>query len=45
VIYAFGDLPQKTKRWMRWAAVFWTISLAIGVLVFLEMLGLLSMSM
>ena len=45
VIYALGDLPQKVKHWMRWAAVFWVISLAIGVLVFLEMLGLLSMSM
>jgi uncharacterized membrane protein YozB (DUF420 family) len=45
VIYALGDLPQKTKRWMRWAAMFWVISLAIGVLVFLEMLGLLTISM
>jgi uncharacterized membrane protein YozB (DUF420 family) len=45
VIYALGDLPQKVKSWMRWAAVFWVISLTLGVLVFLEMLGLLSMSM
>lgn len=43
VIYAFGDLPQKTKRWMRYATVFWSISLVVGVVLFLEMLGLLSM--
>jgi uncharacterized membrane protein YozB (DUF420 family) len=43
VIYALGDLPQKTKSWMRWAAAFWVISLLLGVIVFLEMLGLLPM--
>lgn len=43
VIYAFGDLPQKIKSWMRWAAAFWVISLVMGVVVFLEMLGLLPM--
>jgi uncharacterized membrane protein YozB (DUF420 family) len=43
VIYAFGDLPQKVKLWMRWTAAFWVISLALGVVVFLQMLGLLSM--
>jgi uncharacterized membrane protein YozB (DUF420 family) len=41
LIYAFGDLPQKLKRWMRWAAIFWVGSLALGTIVFLEMLGLL----
>jgi uncharacterized membrane protein YozB (DUF420 family) len=45
VIYALGDLPQKVKSWMRWAAVFWVISLVVGVVLFLDMLGLLSMSM
>ena len=45
LIYAFGDLPQKIKRWMRWAAIFWIASLTLGVIVFLEMLGLLSMTM
>jgi uncharacterized membrane protein YozB (DUF420 family) len=45
VIYVFGDLPVKVKSWMRWAAAFWVVSLALGVLVFLEMLGLLSASM
>jgi uncharacterized membrane protein YozB (DUF420 family) len=41
LIYAFGDLPQKLKRWMRWAAIFWVGSLVLGTIVFLEMLGLL----
>ena len=45
LIYAFGDLPQKIKLWMRWAALFWIASLTLGVIVFLEMLGLLSISM
>jgi uncharacterized membrane protein YozB (DUF420 family) len=45
VIYALGDLPIKVRSWMRWAAAFWIISLAIGVVVFLEMLGLLSATM
>ena len=45
VIYTFGDLPQKVKSWMRWAAVFWSISLIMGVVLFLEMLGLLYMTM
>jgi uncharacterized membrane protein YozB (DUF420 family) len=43
VIYAFGDLPQKIKRWMRWAAGFWVVSLMLGVIVFLEMMDLLPM--
>lgn len=43
VIYAFGDLPQKIKSWMRWAAAFWVVSLVLGVVVFLEMMGLLPM--
>jgi uncharacterized membrane protein YozB (DUF420 family) len=41
LIYAFGDLPQKVKHWMRWAAIFWVASLALGTILFLEMLGLL----
>jgi len=43
VIYAFGDLPQKIKSWMRWAAAFWVVSLVLGIAVFLEMMGLLPM--
>jgi uncharacterized membrane protein YozB (DUF420 family) len=45
LIYALGDLPQKIKIWMRWAAILWTISLILGVALFLEMLGLLSVNM
>lgn len=43
LVYAFGDLPQKTKKWMRRTAVFWVASLVLGVVVFLQMLGLLPM--
>jgi uncharacterized membrane protein YozB (DUF420 family) len=45
VIYAFGDLPKRLKFWMRWAAFFWAISLIVGVLLFLDMQGLLQISM
>ncbi len=45
LLYAFGDLPQRAKRWMRWTAVFWSISLVLGVLVFLDMLDLLPIPM
>jgi uncharacterized membrane protein YozB (DUF420 family) len=45
VIYAFGDLPQRLRYWMRWAAFFWAISLVLGVLLFLDMQGLLNISM
>jgi hypothetical protein len=42
LIYSLGDLPQKLKHWMRLAAVLWVGSLALGTIVFLEMMGLLS---
>lgn len=42
--YAFGDLPKKTRKWMRWAIVFWAISLVLGVLLFLDMQNLLTFS-
>ncbi len=41
LIYAFGDLPQKTKRWMQWAAILWVSSIILGLFLFLEMMGLL----
>ncbi|HLN89305.1 MAG TPA: hypothetical protein VK253_04500 [Candidatus Binatia bacterium] len=44
LMYAFGDLPNKTKRWMRWAAMFWASTLILGVLLFLDMQNLLSFS-
>jgi uncharacterized membrane protein YozB (DUF420 family) len=43
--YAFGDLPKKTKKWMRWAILFWAVSLVLGVMLFLDMQDLLSFSM
>ncbi len=45
LIYAFGDLPNKTKRWMRWAALFWAVTLMFGVLLFFGMQDLLSFPM
>ena len=45
LIYTFGDLPKRTKKWMRWVAFFWAISLILGVLMFLAMQDLLPFSM
>jgi hypothetical protein len=41
LIYAFGDLPQKVRFWMRWAALFWGASFILGVALFMEMMGYL----
>lgn len=41
VVYAFADLPKKVKTWMRWAAVFWIFTLALGVILFFQMMGLM----
>ena len=41
LIYAFGDLPQKVRFWMRWAAVFWVATFVLGVALFMEMMGYL----
>lgn len=40
LIYVFGDLPVKVKKWMRITAFLWVATLALGVLMFLQMLGL-----
>ena len=45
VLYAFGDLPKKVKYWMRLTALFWVLNLVIGVILFLDMLGLLAVAM
>ncbi len=42
VMYALGDLPKRLRYWMRWAAVFWVASLVFGVILYFDMLGLLS---
>ena len=41
LIYVFGDLPTRVKKWMRVTAVLWVATLALGVVMFLQMLGLI----
>jgi uncharacterized membrane protein YozB (DUF420 family) len=41
LLYAFGDLPQKTKEWMRLAAVFWVATLILGIILFFVMQDIL----
>ena len=41
LIYAFGDLPTKTKKWMRITALLWLASIALGVVLFLQMMALI----
>jgi uncharacterized membrane protein YozB (DUF420 family) len=41
LLYAFGDLPQKTKKWMRIAAAFWIATLILGVILFFVMQDIL----
>jgi uncharacterized membrane protein YozB (DUF420 family) len=41
VYYALGIIPKNSKKWMRWTAVLWVASIALGTFMFLQMLGLL----
>ena len=41
LIYAFGDLPQNVKKWMRITAVFWIADVGLGVVLFVQMMGLM----
>ncbi len=41
VFYALGKLPKNVKKWMLWTAVLWVASIALGVFLFLQMMGLL----
>jgi uncharacterized membrane protein YozB (DUF420 family) len=41
VIYAFGDLPQNVKKWMRITAFLWIADLGLGVVLFIQMIGLM----
>ncbi len=41
LIYAFGDLPIHTKKWMRITALLWIADLGLGVVLFFQMMGLL----
>src|SRR5512135_729255 len=38
LIYALGDLPVNVKKWMRTTAVLWLADIAIGVVLYLQML-------
>ncbi len=37
VIFAFNDLPSRTKKWMRITAVFWVTSIILGGIVYFTM--------
>jgi uncharacterized membrane protein YozB (DUF420 family) len=41
VIYAFGDLPMKVRKWMRLTAILWITDIGLGVVLFLQMLELI----
>jgi hypothetical protein len=41
LIYVFGDLPTNVKKWMRINTIFWIAALALGVVLFLQMLSLI----
>ena len=41
VYYVFGIVPKNSKKWMRWTAALWIASIALGTLLFLQMLDLL----
>ena len=41
VIYAFGDLPMKIRKWMRLTAILWIADIVLGVVLFLHVLELL----
>ncbi len=37
VIFAFNDLPKKTKKWMRYDAILWLTTIALGAIVYFTM--------
>jgi len=41
VIYAFGDLPMKIRKWMRLTAILWIADIVLGVVLFLQVLELI----
>jgi uncharacterized membrane protein YozB (DUF420 family) len=45
LLYAFGDLPQKTRKWMRLAAGFWIVTIILGVILFFVMQDILVIAM
>ncbi len=41
VIYAFGDLPTKVRKWMRITAFLWIVDIIFGAVLFFQMMGIL----
>jgi uncharacterized membrane protein YozB (DUF420 family) len=41
LLYAFGDLPVKIRKWMRITAVLWIADLIFGLVLYLQMMELL----
>jgi uncharacterized membrane protein YozB (DUF420 family) len=41
LIYAFGDLPENTKKWMRITAILWITEVFFGVIMFFQMMELI----
>jgi uncharacterized membrane protein YozB (DUF420 family) len=41
LIYVFGDLPVNVRMWMRITAALWVATMAVGVVLFLQMLALI----
>jgi len=37
VMYLFNDLPKPTKKWMKIAAILWSVSIALGAVVYYTM--------
>ncbi len=37
VIFAFNDLPKKTRKWMRYDAILWLTTIALGAIVYFTM--------
>ncbi len=37
VIFAFNDLPKMTKKWMRYDAILWLTTIALGAIVYFTM--------
>lgn len=40
IIYAFGDLPQNVRKWMRITAILLLADLGLGVVLFVQMMGI-----
>lgn len=38
MIYAFGDLPENRRKWMRITAFFWLATVALGIVLYLLMM-------